>query len=92
MPPTGGEGGNSAIRDAALLVKRIRNMVSASNPRSAVGSEIAAYEKEMLKLSWVAVTASYRNCKVMTIEGYILPYFVRLVLRVINFFFGAKST
>jgi hypothetical protein len=52
--------------------------------------EIPKYEKEMLSFASNVVRRSVRNAKMITVEGYVMPYVVRAMLRVINFFFGAK--
>lgn len=91
VPPTGGEGGNTAIRDAGLLVEHLKIVAAAEDRKAVLDVEIQAYEKDMLKFSWSAVSASYRNSTSITIDGYIFPYILRGVLMVINFFFGVKS-
>ena len=90
MPPTGGEGGNTAIHDAGLLVKHLTKVVSADDRKAVLDVEIQAYEKDMLKFAWASVSRSYRNATVITVEGYIFPYILRGLLRIINFFFGVK--
>jgi 2-polyprenyl-6-methoxyphenol hydroxylase-like FAD-dependent oxidoreductase len=90
VPPTGGEGGNTAIRDAAKLLETIKIIESADDVKEAIEMEIPKYEKEMLSFAADVVSRSVRNAKMITAEGYILPYIVRGILRVINFFFGAK--
>jgi 2-polyprenyl-6-methoxyphenol hydroxylase-like FAD-dependent oxidoreductase len=91
VPPTGGEGGNTAIRDAGALVKRLTKIASAKDREATLSVEIEEYEKEMLKFSRGSVNRSYRNSTTITVEGYIFPYLLRGFLRIINFFFGAKA-
>jgi 2-polyprenyl-6-methoxyphenol hydroxylase-like FAD-dependent oxidoreductase len=90
VPPTGGEGGNTAIRDAGILVKRLTTIAAAEDRKAILDVEIEAYEKDMLKFAWASVNRSYRNATTITVEGYVFPYIVRGFLRIINFFFGAK--
>lgn len=92
MPPTGGEGGNTAIHDAELLMKRLTNVMSAADRGAALHMEIEEYEKEMLQFSKSSAGRSYRNSALITIEGYIIPYLFRTFLRVMNFFFGARKS
>ena len=91
VPPTGGEGGNTAIRDAGILVKHLTTVAAAEDRKGVLNVEIQAYEKDMLKFAWASVTRSYRNATTITVEGYIFPYILRGVLRIINFFFGVKK-
>lgn len=91
VPPTGGEGGNTAIRDAASLVKHLAKVASAADPKATLDVEIQEYEKDMLKFSSSSISRSYRNSTVITVEGYIYPYLVRGLLRIVNFFFGVKT-
>jgi len=90
VPPTGGEGGNTAIRDAAELVKHVAKIAAAPDCKAALDVEISEYEKDMLKFSRSTVTRSYRNAKIITVDGYVLPYLVRGLFRVLNFLFGTK--
>lgn len=53
MPPTGGVGGSTALRDAALLAKRL-----ADGPAVAA---IGSYETEMRTYGYQAVVDSHRN-------------------------------
>ena len=91
MPPTGGEGGNTAIRDAAILVKHLTTVAAAEDRKAVLDIEIQAYEKDMLKFAWTSVSRSYRNATSITVEGYIFPYILRAIFRIINFFFGIKG-
>lgn len=91
MPPTGGEGGNTAIHDAALLLKHLTTVAAAEDRKAVLDVEIQAYEKDMLKFAWAYVRSSYRNATSMTVEGYIFPYILRGIFRIINFIFGVKS-
>ena len=92
VPPTGGEGGNTALRDAALLTKHLIKVSKADDVTAALNTEIRAYEKDMLKFSRALVVKSYYFAHIMTIEGYILPYIVRGFMRIMNFFFGLFDT
>ena len=91
MPPTGGEGGNNAIRDAALLVQRLKKIATTEDREGILGAEIQEYEKEMLRFSWSSVSKSYRYSTFITAEGYIFPYILRAMFRFINFFIGVKT-
>jgi 2-polyprenyl-6-methoxyphenol hydroxylase-like FAD-dependent oxidoreductase len=90
VPPTGGEGGNTAIRDAAKLMETIKTIDSSDDLKEAIETDIPRYEKEMLNFAWSVVSKSTKFAKVFTAEGYVVPYVIRVVLRVINFFFGTK--
>ena len=90
VPPTGGEGGNTAIRDAAKLLETIKTIDSSDDLKEAIETEIPRYEKEMLNFAWSVVSKSTKFAKVFTAEGYVVPYVIRVVFRIINFFFGTK--
>ena len=91
MPPTGGEGGNTAIRDAAILTEHIIKISEAEDRAVAIESQIRAYEKDMLSFSRKSVVKSHWFAHIMTIEGYVLPYIVRGFMKIMNFFFGCKD-
>ena len=90
VPPTAGEGGNTAIRDAGVLLKHLITVASADDLRSAFDEEIPKYERDMLEFSWTKISDSCRNAKLITMEGYIFPYVVRGIMRILNLFFGAR--
>ena len=91
MPPTGGEGGNTALRDAALLLESLTKVAFSSDPDSILKTEIPMYEKDMLQFARTAVNRSYRNAKMAGADGYIKPYVLRIIMRTVNFFFGLKK-
>jgi 2-polyprenyl-6-methoxyphenol hydroxylase-like FAD-dependent oxidoreductase len=91
VPPTGGEGGNSALRDAGLLLEHIVKISSSDDRMMAMKTEIPKYEKSMVELSRVSVKTSYRNAKMASMEGHVVPYRLRFVMRVVNFFFGYRE-
>ena len=88
VPPTSGEGGNTAIRDAALLTKHLMKISEAEDRASAIDAESRAYEMDMLSFSRKSVVKSHWFAHIITIEGYVLPYIVRGFMRTMNFFFG----
>ena len=90
MPPTGGEGGNSALRDAAQLTRTLVKVVASHDLRTRLEEEISGYEEEMLKFSSLTVNRSMRYRGIMTVEGWVYPYLLRTVLRIVNFFFELK--
>ena len=91
VPPTGGEGGNTAIRDAAQLTQRLTKVSAFNDRRTILAKEISAYETDMLKFSSVVVHTSLRNSGMITAEGWIYPHIIRAILKVVNFFFGLKK-
>ena len=90
MPPTGGEGGNIALRDAGLLLDCLLKVVSSEDCGSVMKSELPRYEKEMLEFSRRCVSRSHRSAKIRTVEGYVMPYVIRFAMRIANFFFGVS--
>jgi hypothetical protein len=88
VPPTAGEGGNTAIRDAALLMKHLIKISEAEDRASAIDAEIRIYETDMLSFSRKSVVKSHWFAHIITIEGYVLPYIMRGFMRIMNFFFG----
>jgi 2-polyprenyl-6-methoxyphenol hydroxylase-like FAD-dependent oxidoreductase len=88
VPPTGGEGANTAIFDSASLAKHLANT---SSGQYSVEKAINKYEKEMLNFSWGQVSSSDRMSRLITMEGYVLPYLFGAFLRVVNLFFGASN-
>jgi 2-polyprenyl-6-methoxyphenol hydroxylase-like FAD-dependent oxidoreductase len=55
MPPTGGHGGNTALRDAALLAAKLQAAVDADTP---VEEAVTAYQREMLAYAFEEVDSS----------------------------------
>lgn len=91
MPPTGGEGGNTALRDAGLLLKHLKRIAFAKDPEAAMVDEIPAYEKDMLDFAWSAVSRSTQNAQIICAEGYFFPFMVRTFMKTLNFLFGARD-
>jgi 2-polyprenyl-6-methoxyphenol hydroxylase-like FAD-dependent oxidoreductase len=60
MPPTGGIGANTALRDAALLSSQL---AAASEGRIDVVEAISVYEVEMRRYGFEAVASSMRNLR-----------------------------
>jgi 2-polyprenyl-6-methoxyphenol hydroxylase-like FAD-dependent oxidoreductase len=87
VPPTGGEGGNVALHDAALLVKYLTKVIGVSDQNEALETEIKEYEKEMAEFSWSKLSKAHRLCRIITVDGIILPFIVRCVLRIFDFAF-----
>jgi hypothetical protein len=87
VPPTGGQGGNNALRNAGLLVEHLTKVVSGTED-TALETEIQKYEKNMLNFSRSSVTKSFYLAHVMTVQGYLVPYVLRGFMRIVNFFFG----
>jgi salicylate hydroxylase len=83
VPPTGGEGANTALCDSAALV---RHLVTAESNQTSLKNAINQYEKEMLSFSSKKVSESYRMAKNITSDGYLGPFFMRCFLRIVNFF------
>lgn len=91
MPPTGGEGGNTAIRDAAQLTQSLVKVFALTDRGQGIlPEEISAYENDMLKFSSTSVNRSMRFSGMMTAEGWVYPYLIRIGLRVVNFFIELK--
>jgi 2-polyprenyl-6-methoxyphenol hydroxylase-like FAD-dependent oxidoreductase len=60
MPPTGAHGGNTALRDAALLADTLQGAVAAGTP---VRDAIARYQSEMVAYAFKEVDASIRTLR-----------------------------
>ncbi|ADD43589.1 FAD-dependent oxidoreductase [Stackebrandtia nassauensis] len=60
MPPTGGVGANTALRDAALLCRALTDV---DRGRSSLREAVAGYEKEMLKHGFAAVDTSVTRAR-----------------------------
>ena len=91
MPPTGGVGGNAAIRDAASLMENLTRVSEAVDIQAALEVEIPKYEKDMMQFSKSCVNTSMRNVRTITAEGYIFPHLMRTMMRIVNLFIGAPS-
>lgn len=57
MPPTGAHGGNTALRDAALLTTKLREAANNGKP---IEWAIGEYQKEMLDYAFKEVRSSMR--------------------------------
>lgn len=90
MPPTGGEGGSNAIRDAAQLTQHIIKVCESDSPLDILSMEVSAYESDILKWSSSSVGRSMRFSGMITAEGWVYPYFIRFFLKIVNFFIGVK--
>ena len=91
VPPTGGVGGNAAIRDAASLMENLTRVSEAVDIQAALEVEIPKYEKDMMQFSKSCVNTSMRNVRTITAEGYIFPHLMRTMMRIVNLFIGAPS-
>jgi salicylate hydroxylase len=91
VPPSGGEGGNNALRDAGQLTQCLVKVFASKDGQDVLPGEVSAYENEMFKLSSVSIRTSMRNSNTITAEGWVYPYFIQFALRVVNFFFGLKK-
>ncbi len=63
MPPFGGDGGNVALRDAAVLGDKL---ASAFAGETSVEAAVAAYQREMVPYAFKAVDASARMMRRLT--------------------------
>jgi 2-polyprenyl-6-methoxyphenol hydroxylase-like FAD-dependent oxidoreductase len=90
VPPTGGEGGNVAIRDAAALVKHLTKVVNASDQNEALRTEIREYEKDMATFSRSKVNKASMLCRIMTAEG-IFSFIVRWVMWIVDLVVGINK-
>lgn len=91
VPPTGGEGGNTALRDAGKLLDCLVKVTQSGDRETALKIELPKYEEDMLGFSRDSVNRSYRNARLVLTEGYVVPYLKRAVMRIVNFFFGTKE-
>lgn len=71
MPPFGAHGGNTALRDAALLAARIGDAVRNGRP---LESALAAYEEDMVPYAFKAVDAAAGQLRRMTAGGALLRW------------------
>lgn len=83
VPPTRGEGANTALCDSAALVK---HLVKVELGETSLEDAIKQYEKDMLSFSSKKVSDSYRMSKNITSDGYLALFFLRWFLRIMNFF------
>jgi 2-polyprenyl-6-methoxyphenol hydroxylase-like FAD-dependent oxidoreductase len=58
MPPFGAHGGNTALRDAALLGAKLVAAFAAGGSTGAVGDALAAYREEMIPYAFKAVNTA----------------------------------
>jgi 2-polyprenyl-6-methoxyphenol hydroxylase-like FAD-dependent oxidoreductase len=91
VPPTGGSGGNVALRDAALLLKHLVVIANAQDIPTSLAKEIPKYESNILGFSAKVVSMSKRYATMITADGWIMPYLMRFFMRLGNFFIGAKA-
>lgn len=85
VPPTGGEGANTALRDSASLMEYLKKAECGDIPIQDVVKE---YEREMLAFSSGVVKGSHRMARRITLDGSVSSFFFRWFLRVANFFVG----
>jgi len=71
MPPFGAHGGNTALRDAALLGGKIRDAVTR---RESLDQAIRAYQEEMITYAFPEVEASKRMMRRSTIKNPVLRW------------------
>lgn len=66
MPPTGSHGGNTALRDAALLAEKLKTAAIEGTP---LEKAVASYQEEMSKYAFREVEASKTMLKRFTIKN-----------------------
>ncbi|WP_067539591.1 FAD-dependent oxidoreductase [Nocardia crassostreae] len=71
MPPFGAHGGNTALRDAALLSEKLQ---AAARTGASIESAVAAYQQEMLAYSFKEVEASEKMMTRFTTRNPILRW------------------
>jgi salicylate hydroxylase len=88
MPPTGGIGANTALRDAALLAG---NLGGAASGERAVADAIGDYETQMRDYGFAAVRSSLRNLRQQQrTENPLLLAGMKLMLRSVGLLRSAK--
>jgi 2-polyprenyl-6-methoxyphenol hydroxylase-like FAD-dependent oxidoreductase len=63
MPPFGAHGGNTALRDAALLAGKLRHAIAERLP---LASALAAYQDEMSEYAFAAVDTAVKSTRRLT--------------------------
>lgn len=82
MPPTGGIGANTALRDAALLSQKLASVESGEMP---LLQAIADYETEMRQYGFAAVRSSLRNLRQQQrTENALVLAGMKIALRTLN--------
>ena len=77
MPPTGAHGGNTALRDAALLAEQLKRASAGDEP---VKQAIGAYQNEMMEYAFKEVDASRKMLARSNIKNSLVRF---LILRAI---------
>jgi hypothetical protein len=74
-----------------LLTEHLTRVAAAADFNAALEIEIPKYEKDMMEFARGCVNRSMRNVRTITAEGYVVPYLIRGVMRIVNFFLGAPN-
>jgi hypothetical protein len=72
-------------------MEHLTRVSEAVDIHAALEVEIPKYEKDMIQFSKSCVNTSMRNVRAITAEGYIFPYLMRTMMRIVNLFIGAPS-
>ena len=88
MPPSGGEGANTALHDAGLLV---RYLTSAASGETSIGTAVKEYEKEMLDYAWGVIRNSHVSARSFVVDGYVVSYLLGIFLKIVHFFLGERN-
>ncbi len=89
MPPTRGIGGNTALRDAQLLC---RKLISAAKQEQTLSEALKEYVTEMLQYSFAAVKSSKQSMDLLVMENPARRALAKTALRATNLFISRKKS
>lgn len=87
MPPTGAHGGNTALRDAALLYAKLKEF---GNENKTIESALREYQKEMLDYAFKEVKSSVKMLNNINMSNPILRFTLLHSLPWLRSIFGKK--
>jgi len=89
MPRTGAHGGNTALRDAALLAE---TLISAADGGPPVEEAIQRYQRQMIEYSFKDVDASTSMLSRMQLKNPVTRYFILRTIPAMRSLIGASSS